>query len=526
MLMLNNAAIRAPLASLQRVHSHTGKQKLSLLALTGLLVCNICHAGQTQTFDGANTPSDYTSKLLTIRNTPKSLGPIQRSELGAKSPSQTQDALLDQRHSHNTVNLKSGNIAGSVYGASPSAANIRSEKNTVLVTGGEIKRHIYGTYSSGSAAPAIDNSVTVNGGQIHGAVFGAYASANQAHAQRNTVTINGGMMGSASSADSRSGNIYGGYAANDTAQENHVAINGKEVVVRGSVFGGASRDGLNLKALKNRVTLTAGTVAGQVVGGIGARAAGGEADGNTVAINGNEAHIKGEIRGGTGRNATNNTVHITAGTIAHDVIGGYNTFGTLRPGTPKMLATGNKIIIEGKPDFAARMINGRAVLPALYGGFSTNPDPKKRDVLTGNILEIRTSGVTLRNAHNFEQIHFHLPTAIQADDTVLTLTDTAGADLSQSKISIDLPAGASLKKGQRITLILASAGKLISSKKNGPNDFEVQSSSKSPYTFKLTQEGNRLFATVVSDGSAPSSHPQAPFNRDTRRRSATSPATQ
>lgn len=492
------------------------RQRTPLALLVGLLICGAAGAAEDQIFDGARTPADYSNKLLTIRGTPNSLGPIQRSELGASAPSHKQDSLLDQRHSRNKVSVQSGTVTGHVYGASPTAANTPSEHNTVSVANGTVKRHVYGTYSSGTASSAQHNKVIVSGGQVHGAVVGAYASGRQADAADNIVTITGGMLGSARSAESRAGNVYGGYSANGTASQNQVHINGQDLSIRGSVFGGASRDSLGLQAQNNTVTITAGTVAGQVIGGIGARAAGGLADGNKVIINGEKAHIQGEIRGGTGRNASNNTVHISSGTITHDVIGGYNTFGTLRPGTPKMLATGNKIIIEGQPNFAARRINGRAILPSLYGGFSTNPDPNKRDVLSDNTLEMRTSGVTLRNIHNFERINFYLPATIQADDTVLTLNDVAGANITLSKVGVELPTGAHLKKGQRITLIHASAGTLKHAKGDKHHDLQIQSSSKSLYTFKLSQEGNRLFATVLTDGSTPD-RLQSPANQDTLR---------
>lgn len=507
---------------LQRSRQHQRLSRTPLVLLVGLCISHAA-AAESLTFDGARAPSDYTDKLLTIRSTPKSLGPIQRRELGSQATSRQQEALLNQRHSRNTISMQSGTVAGSVYGAAPAAANTAAAHNTVSVTGGQVQQHVYGAYSSGTAASAHGNQVTLAGGQVSGALFGAYASGPQADAADNSVTVTSGTLGSAHSADARSGHVYGGYSANGTALKNKVHINGKDVNIRGSVFGGASRDSLNRHAQNNSVTITAGTVTGQVVGGIGARAAGGLANGNTVLVDGEHAHIQGEIRGGTGRNATHNIVHIRAGTIAHDVIGGYNTFGTLRPGTPQMLATGNTLVIEGQPQFAPRTINGRAVLPSLYGGFSTNPDPRKRDVRTGNTLHMRTHNIALRNVHNFERIHFYLPANIAADAQVLTLNDAAGVDLSRSQISVELPAGATLKKGQRVQLIHASAGPLTTNigKQRGL-DAEVQTSSKPAlaYTFRLSQEGNSVFATVVSEGRSghhSNRRPQAQPHRDAAR---------
>lgn len=515
----HGAALSSSQAQLKpKQHGHV-RPASSVALLAGFFISHAALA-ESLTFDAARTPSDATHKLLTIRGTPKSLGPLQRSDLGKQAPSRQQEALLNQRHSGNTIRVQSGTVAGHVYGAAPSAANTPAAHNTVSISGGQVQQHVHGAYSSGTASSAHSNKVTLNGGQVGGALFGAYASGGQADAANNSVTITGGTLGSARSADARSGHVYGGYSANGSAVKNQVHINGPDAHIRGSVFGGASRDSLNRQAQNNTVTITAGTVAGQVVGGIGARAAGGLADGNTVVVDGDKAHIQGEIRGGTGRNATHNVVHIRAGTISHDVIGGYNTFGTLRPGTPKMLATGNTLIIEGQPRFAARTINGRAVLPSLYGGFSTNPDPGKRDVRTGNTLQVRTHNIALRNIHNFERIHFYLPANIAPDAQVLTLNDTAGVDLSRSQISVALPAGATLKKGQRVRLIHASAGPLstsIGKQRSLASEAQTPNKPALAYTFQLSQEGNSLFATVVNEGHGGHAqrHPQAQPRRAT-----------
>ncbi|MDO4795992.1 MAG: hypothetical protein Q4A28_08665, partial [Brachymonas sp.] len=390
-------------------------------------------------FDGENVPADYDNKLTTIRNKDRSLGPVNVSELGQDNPDSVRDAKLDERHSGNTVGVKSGTMAGNVYGATPSAADISAEQNKVFVEGGRIGGDVHGASTSGINASASNNTVTISGGLIQGATYGGQATGDKAHAKGNTVTITGGTFGPGP--ETRAGYIYGGDSWNGAAEDNRVEINGSDAEIEGTVFGGLSKDIASPSDVRvsrnNTVTITAGTVTGQVIGGKAGRAAGNLADGNTVIINGADAEIRGQIMGGHGRNATNNTVRISAGKIANNVYGGYADAGTTPSGAEQMQATGNKLIIEGQPNFFERIVSGQLTGPELYGGYSQTASANVR---TGNTLEMRTKDVAVKNIHNFERINFYLPADIEADDKVLTLTDSKGADITQSQIGVELPA--------------------------------------------------------------------------------------
>ena len=497
-------------------HSHQpslrqrSKYKLAPLAVFGLLLCNALHAqGVTLTYDAASNPSDTTDKLLTIHDTANSVGPVVRSELDASNLGDSLSTLLNRRHSSNSVTVKSGTVSGNAYGAAPDIANTAAQNNQLTLEGGNVEGTVYGAFNIGSNASAENNIVTIKNGHVKGAVYGGLGRGGNSHAKNNTVTITGGSFGGGS--DSRAGYIYGGYSWNGTTEGNHVAINAPGTKIT-AVFGGGTRDtyssNKNLIAEGNTVTVTGGTFTGQVVGGFAGRAAGNKAEGNTVLINGADAQILGEIRGGTGRNAIHNTVKISSGSIAAGVFGGYNTFGSLPPGAPKMQATGNTVIIEGQPVFVPG--TGQSSLPALYGGFSTNANPDKVDVLSGNTLEMRTKGTTVGNIHNFERINFYLPSDIAAGEKVLTLTDTSGTGIAGRKIGVELPAGARLAQGDRIVLIHTANGTLTSGAGNLVNQLHATSGSALLYRFKLSSDRQNLYATVTgtpTPTSTPASTP-------------------
>ncbi|MDO4769240.1 MAG: hypothetical protein Q4A11_02570, partial [Brachymonas sp.] len=343
-------------------------------------------------FDGANVPTDNKEKLLNILLR-DSFGPVKASELDINNdPYSDQQRLLNERHSDNRLTVKSGKIGGHVLGAAP-LKQIDAQNNQVFIEGGEIHKSVYGAHTSRKDASVKHNKVTITGGEVKGFNSGA---------------------------------VFGGYSTNGSAESNSVLINGDKVTIWQTVYGGASNANAtsNLSALNNSVTVTAGTINDSVIGGLAPRGSttNGKAEGNSVLINGPRAHVTGQIIGGHARDVIGNTVTISAGKIANDVIGGYSpankSYSFNKP--QKIQLKNNKVVIDGSPEFLSRKQGTLDIWPTLYG-WKANAGASHIEA-SGNMLEVRTKGISAGNIKNFEVINFYLPADIQANEKVLTLT--------------------------------------------------------------------------------------------------------
>ena len=273
-------------------------------------------------------------------------------------------------------------------------------------------------------------------------VHGGYAP-HGGTATKNTVTINAG--GSAMY-------VYGGYApGGGTATKNTVTINGSAFNVSG----------------------------GQVSSGSG------NATKNTVTINGSAFNVYGgQVLTGSG-NATKNTVTINGSAV----VGGNVYGGQVAVGSGN--ATDNTLSISGAPTLSSCSISG---------GFSHNGD-----AVTGNLLELRTSNLTVKCIQNFAAYAFVLPATIQSGDVLLTATDAI--DLTNSgQISspdfqrIDVTGDTPLSVGDTVTLLQSDAGLTAGELRESVSGSHGVTLS---YTFKLTADGNAVVATVMGDEDLP-----------------------
>ena len=140
----------------------------------------------------------------------------------------------------------------------------------VEMTGGTVTSQIYGGCDFNFRNEVFRNTVTINDGTVGGDVYGGCS--NRGLATENTVTINDGTVG---------GNVYGGCSHGDAATGNTVTITGGKVGTEDSssiVYGGYSSS--NAKVSNNTVTISGGTVIGDVYGGLGNV----DVTGNTVAL--------------------------------------------------------------------------------------------------------------------------------------------------------------------------------------------------------------------------------------------------
>lgn len=361
-------------------------------------------------------------------------------------------------------------VSGAVAGAWNSG-NGTVAGNSVTVTGGTIGNDIYGGYGN----LASGNSVSVSGGvHISNGIYGGFG-ASSGSASNNGVSISNattnGVKGghghtatdntvSIGSDATINGNVYGGDG--DTALNNSVSISGDNTSINNDVYGGFASNASN-----NTVSINGSAiVTGDVYGGAGDF--GSLTNGNSVSIGGN-AVVNGKVYGGHGNYASNNTVSIGGNaTINGDIYGGYGT------------AAGNRVILNDSPI----LVNSN-----LFGGTGGGTP-------TGNILEVRTTGLTAKNVMAFQEYHFILPADVTAGTTALTLTYGI-TDLRGTKIGVALASGGNvLKSGDRVTLIHSDIF-LFTDPTIQRADMSGYQGVSLSYNFDVSADGNNLYATAT-----------------------------
>ncbi|GFM38067.1 membrane protein [Desulfovibrio psychrotolerans] len=284
-------------------------------------------------------------------------------------------------------------------------------------------------------------------------------------ASDNTVTINGGTASSAFGGFAYLGGMAG--PATATASGNSVTLNNGSLNNIGGGFVSSMYLPGTHSASGNTVTINGGSVFGDVYGGY-VTAKYGRAD------------------------AINNTVTISGGSVSGWVYGGWADGSTGQ-------ATGNTVTISGSPV----LTNAR-----LYGGAAGDG---VTDAFSGNSLNVKTTGLTVKDVYNFQYLNFYLPSTVSAGDTVLTVTGTAdltGSSGRSSTVNVGIEGSSSpLQAGDTITLI--DAGTLVTN--SGLNSSASGTGMQGvtlKYNFDLTTESNKLLATV-SAGTTPTVNEQS-----------------
>lgn len=306
----------------------------------------------------------------------------------------------------NQVDIAADVIAGApVLGLTParnrgdvrggSSENGNANSNTVNVkAGAAIDQNVVGGYSGAGSADG--NELTVEGSAA--SAVGGYA-ARGTSANGNTLTL----KGNASLTDS--GAMKGaaaGVALHGTAEGNNLLIQDNATIAGYAAAGVASVLGGTGAAANNTLTMTGGTVDGNVQGGY---SIGGDATGNHVIMSGGTAGNN--VYGGyalnnardSGNAADNNTVEISGGTVTHHVMGGNGWSGanentvTLKGGTfgqgvyggriegaDTSLLRGNQVFISGAPEFT----NTGATITAAFAKNASETDRYVNTSGTGN----------------------------------------------------------------------------------------------------------------------------------------------
>ena len=108
----------------------------------------------------------------------------------------------------------------------------------------------------------------------------------------------------------------------------------------------------------------------------------------------------------------------------------------------------NEINVYGSPDLS------NANLYAGYIGGNTNLYG------SGNVLKFHTSDITAKNIGGFDSLDFYLPATTTNDTNILTLTDPAGTDLSNTVLNVYADSTTNLKEGDNVYLVTNNEGGL------------------------------------------------------------------
>lgn len=392
----------------------------------------------------------------------------------------------------NTLVMAGGTVRADLTGGGSSGGVATG--NTLEMHGGSVGEHVYGGYSK--SGTAFGNTLTIDGGTITKNAYGSYVGADSPrNSRQNTVSFGGeasvqSLAGAYSARGDASGNtvtvsggtvhahVFGGESDGKDAFGNSVRVTGGVIGTtddKGNVYGGYTETG---KASGNTVLVEGGTMRGSVMGSFvdsGAGASGG----NTVRISGGS--VGGRVYGAfsDAGDASDNTVLISGGAPGKAVYGGYVWQGAGN-------ATGNTLILEGSPELRGT---------ALYGGDTRSGSG---DTVSGNTLEVRTSGLTAANVGHFARYRFILPEGTSAGSTVLTLTDGKGTDISKSSVGVAVAGGKPLlRKGDSVTLLSNEHG--LNAEGMTHERLSARQGVFVEYDFDLRTTDTSLLATVADD---------------------------
>ena len=358
--------------------------------------------------------------------------------------------------SNNTVTVLAGASAYGIYGAaigSNVTGTVTMEGNRVFVKGGDyntaagaLGRNLFDY----KITPILkDNHVVIDGGSFKWGIDPISGAGGQVEAQSdastvtgNSLTINAGTFGP----DGFDGgySFFGGWLINS----GNTAVNGNSVTIKGGTFS-----------------------SGSIISGGG------------VAIDAPTGHFT----------VNNNVVDLGNVTLDNALIMG----GGLEDVDPAPnitgSATGNKVILR-----EGLTLKGNST---LHGGYNMTSNPNL-DVRTGNTLEVRTFGLSAANVYDFEKYHFILPGSIRAGNTVLTLTDTAGTDISGAEVGVAVAGGsAPLALGDSVTLLKNESG--LKSEGYTQTSLTGTQGVSLAYDFTLAATDTALTATVETAPEEP-----------------------
>ena len=367
------------------------------------------------------------------------------------------NGLSDETHVVNGIRNAKYNVLEMFSGDSDT--EVSATYDVVNATGNRvILRNVGRVYNVNGAnitarngGNATDNDVFVAGGRDIDLITGAMSNNNgldtTGELSRNTVTLAAGKVATA----------FGAYASSRDG-ENYVADGETKPYKTKEVIGNVVQLGANLNDKWETEGRGPATV-GQIVGGLSTT---NKANKNTVIIG------EGTI-GGLGifkvknEQSNHNINGVDANGLYNDETSDDNDNAEYKyyrkPGNYYIIggmsdveATGNTVDINKAEPFANKQVG-------IWGGHYIL-DGSTGDIKSGNTLNVnKVKGITLSHLANFENYNFDLPENAVNGDTILTVTDPHGTDVSNTKINVGVSGAAPvLHNGDSINLIYNSNG--------------------------------------------------------------------
>ena len=267
----------------------------------------------------------------------------------------------------------------------------------------------------------------------HGRVYGAHAAGT---VEGNSIKFNGGVVNELIGAESTST----GTAGTHGAQRNKVTVTGG--TVHGNVTGGIG--GTYSSVNHNTVSISGSTIDGQVNGGAG---------GDNAVVTGNEVTISGgnltTVNGGIGKNGStvnDNTVTVTGGSfgVGSRIVGG-------EAGTTSTKSNANKIILGSEEGVYTAHLDNTEIWGSRYDtvGVIAGSDVDER--IKENTLTVNAQNVAVDKVRNFEKYKFNLNKGVARDASMLTVADAdgfgTGANVAWSNIEFSAKNWTDVKNG-------------------------------------------------------------------------------
>ena len=292
----------------------------------------------------------------------------------------------------------------------------------------------------------------------YGRVYGAHATGT---AEGNSIKFNGGVVNELIGAESTSTGTTGTHGA----QRNIVTVTGG--TVHGNVTGGIG--GTYSSVNHNTVSISGSTIEGQVNGGAGGDNAvvtgnevtisggnlttvNGGAGGDNAVVTGNEVTISGgnltTVNGGIGKNGStvnDNTVTVTGGTfVAGRIVGG-------ETGATSTKSNANKIILGSEEGAYTADLAHTEIWGSRYDTVSVIAGSDVDERIKENTLTVNAQNVTVDKVRNFEKYKFNLNKGVARDASMLTVADTdgfgTGANVAWSNIEFSAKNWTGVKNG-------------------------------------------------------------------------------
>ena len=423
---ITNTAIKAGIEDLTGYADGTVITLLTdangLTGLTSAMVGTITDAGFAQAGFYLTKSRDGKAIVLTIGEKPTDYVTIVTNGNTASYPDYQTDYLSSQQQ--NSVTLTGGTFAGDIYGAKATSGD--TGDNKVTITAGTVQASVYGA-SGGTGGGS--NIVTLGTSGTDGPTItgNVYAYDGTGVSSFDAVSVASGSVG---------GTIYG--AKTDTATYNTVTVSGGSV---GNIYGAYSSNSNGGVVDNNTVTLSGGTVTGDVYGAYGVSASVGS-----------------------------NTVNLQGSTVKGSVYAGSSESGS---------ASGNTINLYSTDVSGA----------SLYGGGGTGSE------FTNNTLNVYTLGNSVANIGNFQNINFYIPDTAKttADATMLTVTGTA--DITNTAIKAGIADLTGYTEGTVITLLTDDNG-LTGLKSAAVGTLTDSGFAQTGYYLTKSKDGNSIILTI------------------------------